>query len=346
MQLSPPRRAYAKSFEEIVDRFLEGRTHLDQGRKSVAKLRTGGLLAKVVGSAIVQKLAKLFPEIAGLAKAELRRRAESANFKRLFGEALEKMRAHPERVKYRKLLEELHAETSALRAKTTPRDLDPVTGANRAIDSAAFRLMEETAAVLYHSLAGSIDSYKDLVEETKVFNGIMKALYPEKYLDDFRLDAQHVLEQRAFDKWAATWKKLGWQSKSDLPAIPLHYKFHIRTPKDPGTLSQMVREEGGKFIPEKAGEGAGGLAEIARKKDIVSLTDALERAITKEQLAAMKTPDEYIAKAIDFYSTRAVTRDRQEIGAIGKDIVPVLKAIQRELDNVATLEKGFKELTK
>jgi hypothetical protein len=331
--LPPGRAAYAKILEAITKRFVEGKPHLDEARKAVAKLRKGLVVAKTVGSALLQKLARLFPEIATLAKTEVARRLESARFRRLFGEGLEKMRAHPERQKFHRALSQFHDE--ALPLRTAKRDLDPVTGANLAIDPATFRVAEDTAAVLYHTLAGSIDAYSDLAEETRVFNGIMKALYPDKWLDEFRLDAQHIIEQRAFEQFASTWKKLGWKSKGDLPAIPLHYSFHIRTPKSPAEVVSAM-------IPEKAGTGVSGIADIAQKKDIVSLTDSLERAIPEKELAKIKTPEEYVRKLIDFYRPSTIGKEKREIGVIGKDIVPVLEQILKELDNLKALEKALK----
>jgi hypothetical protein len=159
----------------------------------------------------------------------------------------------------------------------------------------------------------------------------MKLLYPENFLDEFRLDAQHIVEQRAFDKFKDMWLKLGWKSKEDLPAIPLHYRFHIRTPKDPEAFSALLSGE--------AKAGFTKIAEIAEKKDIVSLTDSLERAIPAKQLEGLKTPEEYIAKLIEFYTPSKIGKEKREIGVIGKDIVPVLKEIEKEIQRVRDLEK-------
>jgi hypothetical protein len=340
--LAPDKQALAKILERTAKRFVEGKSHLDDGRKVIAKLRKGEALTKRVGSGLIQKLAKIFPEFINLSKTEATRRARSEGFKRLFGKKLKDMRAHPERRKYHAVLEELHAETAPLRAKNTPADIaalrkqgliDEITGANRAIDPRTFQMLQDAASVLYHILAGSIDSYTDLAEETKVFNGIMKVLYPEKFLDEFRLDAQHIVEQRAFDKFKSIWNKLGWDSRVDLPAIPLHYRFHIRSPKYVETFAEMMSAKERNAFAE--------VAEIAKKKDIVSLTDLLERAITGENLAKMSKPEEYIAKLIDFYTPSKSDKLKREVGEIGKDIVPVLKEIEREIGNVRTLEKGF-----
>lgn len=340
--LAPDRQALAKILERIAKRFVEGKPHLDDGRKAIAKLRRGEVLTKTVASGLIQSLGKIVPEFVNLSKTEATRRARSEGFKRLFGKKLKDTRAHPERRKYHAVLEELHAETAPLRAKTTPADIpalrkqgliDTITGANRSIDPRTFQMLQDTAAGLYHNLAGAIDSYTDLAEETKVFNGIMKVLYPEKFLDEFRLDAQHIVEQRAFDKFKSMWTKLGWKSKGDLPAIPLHYRFHIRTPKDVETFAETMSALERKGFVD--------VAEIAKKKDIVSLTDSLERAITKENLAKMSKPEEYIAKLIDFYTPSKSDKLKREVGEIGKDILPVLKEIEREIGNVRTLEKGF-----
>ena len=333
--LSPDKQAIARIMDNVVERFLARKPHLDDGRKVIAKLRNGEVLAKTVGTGLIPRLAKLFPEMANLSKTELVRRAQP-DFKRLFGKGLERMRVHPERRKYHSVLNELHVETSILRGKTTPRDLHPETGANLAIDPRTFEMLQDHGTILYHNLAGTIDAYGDLAEETRVFNGIMKTLYPEKYLDEFRLDAQHLIEQRAFEPFQSMWVKMGWVSKRDLPAIPLHYNFHIRTPKAEDVFPKMLGE---------ARKGFAETAELAKRKDIVSLTDSIERAIPLADIKKMK-PEEYVAKAIEFYTPSKIGKEKREIGALGKDIVPVLKEVQQEIDRIRTLEKGFKSLRK
>ncbi len=39
-----------------------------------------------------------------------------------------------------------------------------------------------------------------------------------------RIDAQHIIEQRAFGKFKKDWALLGWASEADMPAIPVMHQ--------------------------------------------------------------------------------------------------------------------------
>jgi len=145
--------------------------------------------------------------------------------------------------------------------------------------------------------------------ETTTVNALLRRLYPEDY-SSLRIDAHHVIEDRTFDKFRSDWKLLGWESSDDMAALPILYEFHIRTPKN---------------LP--------GIRELARQKDVTSLTHELLQTIN---LNKIKNVDDLISAYRNYYF-KTPYRSYAE---------PLLKAIQKRIDKQRTLSKGFRQLRK
>ena len=154
-------------------------------------------------------------------------------------------------------------------------------------------VLEQHARVLFGELSDVTDRYDMLSVETGVFNGIVRRLYPDDY-PSLRLDAHHVVEERAFERFSDDWKLLGWSSPTDMAALPVFYEHHIRSPKR---------------LP--------GLGQLGRELDAKSLTQELLKAIHPDKA---KTPFALLDAYRGFYSRGGLRR-----------AVPVLDAIDREL---------------
>lgn len=102
----------------------------------------------------------------------------------------------------------------------------------------ALKLIEEEAERLYQKLAREIKPYKHLKKQTGEFNRHVAAhvafadqstLGVQIEYIGLRLDADHILEDRVFDAYAAEFRKLGWSSADDMPSIAIHTEYHIRS---------------------------------------------------------------------------------------------------------------------
>jgi hypothetical protein len=98
----------------------------------------------------------------------------------------------------------------------------------------------------YSELSRKIEPYKDLVKETNEFNRVVKALYPEEVGPhgrvknaDLRLDAHHIIEEETYKYFADNFKRLGFDSPQDMPAMAIGYEAHIRSPR---TLLDSTKE--------------------------------------------------------------------------------------------------------
>ena len=107
-----------------------------------------------------------------------------------------------------------------------------------------------------------------------------------------RVDAQHIVEQHAFDKFKKDWALLGWASEADMPAIPVMHEWHILSPKNLMGLED-VRLKGDEPID-----------------DIFSLT---KQTIDALPLDRYKTAEAYLADLKKFYSYKVKNKKGREI---------------------------------
>lgn len=207
--------------------------HLDPAvmRLAVRELRTGKLLTKAANSALARidalllRLPKLLPAL------EFR----TKSFAHLFGKEMERVAADAARGEYLRGLDEL-------------RDIAKTEAFAELMKTPAGRTrVEEQAKMLMRNLSlDTIDRYGDLKRETYALNALTKRLYPDDF-GSLRVDAQHVVEQRAFEKFKADWKLLGWNSVEDMPAMPVMWEWHIRSP---GKLPGFETAEGMYKLPK------------------------------------------------------------------------------------------------
>lgn len=132
-------------------------------------------------------------------------------------------------------------------------------------------------------LSGIVDRYGDLYRESYALNALTRRLYPGSAIDiGVRLDAQHVIEKRTFDKFVKDWALLGWQSKEDMPAMVVMHDWHIPSPKNlPGLKDVRLKND---TIPIE---------------DVFSLTKEMERELPLEKF---KKVEDYLSAVKKFYS--------------------------------------------
>jgi hypothetical protein len=193
-------------------------------------------------------------------------------------------------------------------------------------------LADTQAAQFYRNLdATVIDRYGDLKRETYALNALSRRLHEADY-PGLRVDAQHVVEQRGFEKFQDSWRLLDWGSVEDMPAMPVMYEWHIRSPQRlPGF-----------------GRGHGNMAVLPASKlpieDVKSLTKELFDAA---DLARIKTPSELLAAYRKYYSD-AISRVaiKRELGR--HPMQPFLDAIDeidRELTKALSLVNVKSKIT-
>lgn len=223
-------------------------------------------LALPAANASLKRLPHLFDELADFLRVDHLARRQS-HYVHLFPN---KGQARPGRVLSKRLLNELNdlAGSPEFRSFLS--------------DSGNFRKVERAAGDLLQSIANTVDRYSEMTVETRLFNKLITQLYPNEY-DTLLVDAHHFIEKRAFAPFKDTWLRLGWQSTNDMPAIPLMARYHRRTPKN---------------LP--------GVAGLAIEKDIISLTDELERTIN---LSKIDSPIILIRNYRDFYRRRTQIGD-------------------------------------
>lgn len=149
----------------------------------------------------------------------------------------------------------------------------------------------DEAMKIYEALATEIGAYKNLRRRTGEFNRRVRDICGLKLADTdyiaIRLDAQHIVENTWYNKFADDFKKaFGWQSGNDMDAIALHTEWHIRSGANLSTDIGLVGAE----------------------KE-VSLTKALQDHLLKAQVAPDGTPKPFtnlrglFEAHADFYQT-------------------------------------------
>ena len=130
---------------------------------------------------------------------------------------------------------------------------------------------EEVLRAGYHRLATQVDSYARLRKDTKAWNKGMRELYPGHGNPDLRLDAHHVFETRAFNKFKDEFVAKGIAHANDMLTIALPYEAHIRSTEG---LGAVFKDRIARNIAE--GEP---LVEATTDEAIRSLTEQLKAAV-------------------------------------------------------------------
>jgi hypothetical protein len=277
----------------IVRRELARRTDLGRITQDLRGLKSRRVFGVSANSAL-RRLESILPELPRLIVQQAAERRTKKLAHLFSGDA----QSDPSRLHYHKTLEEL---------RELVRDPD---FQKLAKDPEALRFLERNVlSTLLDQTAGTVDSYDKLNLETGTFNALVKQLYPKDF-PSLRVDAHHIIEDRTYERFRDTWKLLGWESAEDMPAIPLMYEYHIRSPK------RLPRIE-----------------ELGKKKDIKSLSKELESAI---KLDKFTSPEELIDAYMRFYQKEA----------IWKDVRPVLEAVQYEISVRRSRARLVRELKK
>ncbi len=135
---------------------------------------------------------------------------------------------------------------------------------------------EEVLRVGYRRLATQVDSYARLRKETKAWNKGMRELYPGHGNPDLRLDAHHVFETRAFNKFKDEFAAKGIAKAGDMPTIAIPYEAHIRSPEGLGAVFEDR-------IARNIAEGEP-LVEATSEEAIRSLTEELKAAVDLDSI--------------------------------------------------------------
>lgn len=272
-----PDRIRDSEFAALIERELRRRTDPDGIRRRLRDLRSGRALA----TAADLPASRLEALVADLPRTTLQNGARR-------------------RSGYGHLFEPVPEADGYLRSSDELRSLLAGTAADGLIRTPRAReVLEQHARVLFGQLADVSDRYDTLSVETGLFNGIVRRLYPDDY-PSLRLDAHHLVEERTFERFSDEWRLLGWSSPADMPALPVFYEHHIRSPKR---------------LP--------GIGQLGRELDAKSLTQELLKAIRPDrEKDAFSLLDAYRG----FYSRGGLRR-----------AVPVLDAIDRELSRRYTL---------
>lgn len=139
----------------------------------------------------------------------------------------------------------------------------------KAVDAGA---KERVLRAGYSDLATRVDSYRRLKKETRAWNKGMRELYPGHRNPDLRLDAHHVFEARAFEKFKQDFADKGIKSAQDLPTIAIPYEGHLRSVEG---MAPVFADAIARNVDEA--NAAGGQA-----KRIVTVTDESVRSLTEE----------------------------------------------------------------
>jgi hypothetical protein len=259
----------------LVRRELTQKLDVGETASAMRRLRRAAALFDSPLNHPLQRLAGLIDNLPTLIKRSAR---PSGDLRHLFAGAA----PDPGRVEHLKLAAELERLAKSPVFDTLLRDPQQ------------FRGVERAAAALSTSFSGSVERYADQAVVTGAYNQIVQRLYPNDYVF-LRVDAHHVIEERTYDKFRAGWQMLGWESAEDMPALPLMYEYHIRTPK---------------HLP--------GIEDLAKKNDWTSLSADLRTHIN---LDAIDSPEALLRAYAAYYF-------RQKIW---KDVEPVLRAVERQI---------------
>jgi hypothetical protein len=281
------KRVVDSELARLLERELARRTDPQRLRRTLAaQLKSGKMLA-AAASVPVRRLEALLTDLPRLAAQQAARRR--TGFAHLFGRS---SASRP----YLASTEEL----SSLLKSGAAQDL---------LKSAQGRtLLDQHGRVLVDQLAGISDRYADLKLETGLFNDLMRLLYPNDY-PSLRLDAHHVIEDRAFAHFAKDWGLLGWKSADDMATIPLFYELHIRSPKR---------------IP--------GVTELGQRLDARSLTGEL---LSQIDVTAAPNVFALLNTYRGYYARGGITR-----------ALPVIDAIEKELSSALTRAKLVQQAKK
>lgn len=214
-----PLRVADSKLAGVLERELRKRTDPDRLRRSLGDLKKGRVFRPQANTA-ANRLGALLAEMprATVAKGVARRR----RYDHLF-DAPEDTRS------YLRSTEELRALLKSGEGRQLLRS------------AAGRQMLEQHAQALVQQIADVTDRYLVLEVETGLFNELVGMLYPKDY-PSLRLDAHHVIEQRAFELFRKDWASLGWTKPQDMVAIPVFYEFHIRSPKRLPVLRKLGEE--------------------------------------------------------------------------------------------------------
>jgi hypothetical protein len=286
-------RVLDTALEKLVRELMTGNVDDALLRLVVRDLRSGKLLSQGFRRSIGDAEA-LLKRLSVLAKQLQFRRK---NFAWMFGDGLALARRDPIRSEYLRLCDRLR---EFARTPDFEKLIDPK------LAPAARAAMEAYARELMQNVAGIVDRYGDLYRETYLVNALTRRLYrgptPSVYKRvtapttdiylGLRIDAQHIIEQRAFAKFKKDWALLGWASESDMPAIPVMHEWHIPSPKNLMGLEDTKLQTGEPIA------------------DIFSLTKEMERDLPLDKF---KTADDYLKALKKFYGYKVTSKQGREI---------------------------------
>jgi hypothetical protein len=212
----------------LVLRELDRHTDAKRTRRHLHDLRLGRTLAPAANLP-VSRLEALVAELPRLtAEHALRRRGRS---EQLFDPP-------PSAAPYLRSTRELRA----LLAKPEAQGLLSSAQGREALD--------RHARLLFFELSDVTDRYDVLSDETGLFNRIVETLYPDDY-PSLQLDAHHVVEERAFERFRGDWALLGWKSPDHMATIAVFHEHHIRSPKRLPGIAQRARELDAKSLSKE-----------------------------------------------------------------------------------------------
>jgi hypothetical protein len=295
-------RALGTELEKVTREFLSRRVDVPLVELVIRDLRVAGKLARPALQREVVKLEALLQELPKLAETFAARRD---TFAHLFGDGLKAARGDVLKRQY-------------LTACDNLRELARSSEFQKLLQTPASRQrIEKYAQERMLSLAGVVDRYGDLYRETYTVNALTRRLYPGEAIEiGLRLDAQHIVEQRAFEVYKKDWALLGWESTLDMPALPIMHEWHIPSPKNlPGLNKPALVEELEKPI-----------------EDVFSLTKEMERDLKLEKF---KSADQYLEALKDFYKLSIKNKRNQPVEPLN-NLVKCVEQIQRELDRART----------
>lgn len=250
----------------LMKRELAKRTDPDRIARAMRDLRPGRAFTAVKNTPVA-RLETLLTSLPRETVAQARRRQSS--LRHLFDDGA---RDNPARTQYLHQVRELRRLVEGLSDKEV-RELHPV--------------LERHAQLLYSELSGTLDDYASLGEETGTFNLLLRRLYPDDVGKEEVLDAHHIIEERAYETFKATWQLLGWNSPNDMTTIALAKEYHRRSPKRLPSIEQLARE-------------------VRDGKGVSSLSTELQKAI---DLKRIKTPQQLIEAYKRFYAKEAHAKD-------------------------------------
>lgn len=303
-------RVIDTALEKLVRELMSSNVDDALLRLVIRDLRSGKLLSQGFRRAI-SEAEELLRRLPVLGKQLQFRRT---NFAWMFGEGLLNARRDPVRGEYLRLCDRL---LEFVRTPAFERLID----AKRAPSTRA--AMERYARDLMQSIAGIVDRYGDLKRESYLMNALtrrlyrgptdstykgMKAVTTDIYLG-LRIDAQHVVEQRAFDKFKKDWALIGWLSEADMPAIPVMHEWHIPSPKN------LMGMQDTRLLHDEP------------ISDIFSLTKEMERDLPLDRF---KSAEDYLAGLKNFYGFKVTNKKGRDIEPL-RNLREFVEQVEREL---------------